>query len=406
MDYTKKRWITLVSTVPLAICFGLFYAWSVFSLPLSEQLNLSVSEVTAAFTICSGFSGIMNIVGGALYDKLGPRFVLSIGGVFFAGGFVLTGFTNSYMWLIISYGIIVGFGLGVSYCTFLTNTANAFPDMRGTATGIVIAGYGSSAFIFAPLSNFLIDSFGVLNAFKILGIIIFVLIIILTQFIKKPPSGFIPDGWHPDKAGKAIFQTKIDKDWKQMLRDPLYYLIMGMVVFSCASGLMVMGHASAIAQSIAGVTPGVAAWIVGIMAISNACGRFIIPAVSDRIGRSRALMFAFMLWALVMIGLILVKPGQIIFMIINMLIIGFCYGGSMGVFPSITTDSFGTKNSGTNFGFVFMGVVFGSIIGPMLAAIVESSTGSYTAAFIAGTFICLMGFVFAIFAGRIIKNRT
>lgn len=405
MDYIEKRWITLICTVPLAICFGSFYAWSVFSIPLSEKLGLSVAAVTVAFSICSGCSGIMNIVGGALYDRLGARFALSIGGILFAGGYVLTGFTNSYIWLIVSYGILVGCGLGVGYCTFLTNTANAFPEMRGTATGIVIAGYGSGAFVFAPLSNFLIDSFGVLNAFKILGIIVFVLIVILAQFIRKPPAGFVPEGWHPDKANKVIFQTRVDQNWKQMLRDPLYYMITGMIIFSTSAGLMVMGHGSAIAQSIADVTPAVAAWIVGIVSIANACGRFLIPTVSDRIGRSRALMFAFLLWAAVMIALVLVKPGQVTFLTILMLAMGFCYGGSMGVFPAITTDSFGTKNSGTNFGFVFIGVVFGSIIGPTLASLVIDHTGKYTFAFLSAALLCIIGVVFAALAGRMIKSR-
>ncbi len=405
MDYTKKRWITLAATIPLAICFGLYYAWSVFTVPLSEELDLSIAEVTVAFTICSGFSGIMIIVGGALYDKLGPRVVLTLGGLLFGGGFVLTGFTVSYIWLIVSYGIIFGFGLGVSYCIFLSNTANAFPEIRGTATGIVIAGYGSGAFIFAPLSNFLIDSYGVMSAFKILGIVVLVLVVVLAQFISKPPIGFIPRGWHPDNANDAIFQTIVDKNWKQILRDPLYYIIMGMVILSASAGLMVMGHGSAIAQSVAGVSPGVAAWIVGILAIANAFGGFIVPSISDRIGRSQALMYTFLLWAIVMAVLIFVKSGQIAFLTALMFAIGFCYGGCMGVYSSITTDCFGTKNSGTNLGFVFLGVVLGSIIGPLLAPLIISSTGSYTPAFIAASVFCLMGVSLALFSGHIIKKR-
>ena len=404
MDYTKSRWITLICTIPISICIGSFYAWSVFAIPLSEELGISVTRVTVAFTISSGFSGIMNIVGGALYDRYGSRFVLSVGGIFFAIGYFLTGLSSSLAWLLIVYGIAVGFGLGTSYCTFVTNIANAFPDKRGFATGIILGGYGSGAFIFAPLGNFLIENYGVLNAFKILGVIIFLIIIVLVQFVKTPPRGFKPSSWHPEKNNNVIVQTKIDKDWKHMLRDPLYYMILGMLVIATTSGLMIMGHGSAIAQSIAGASPALAAWMVGLVSIANACGRFLVPTISDKIGRSNALIFIYILASIAMAVLTLLKPGQLILLTIIMLIIGFCYGGNMGVFPAMTTDSFGTKYSGTNFGFVFTGTLFGSIIGPTLASLVKSQTGSYTIAFLVASMLCVVGAVLAYLAGRKVKK--
>jgi len=400
MNYTKKRWITLVSTIPISICIGSFYAWSVFAIPLSEELGVSVAAVTIAFTLSSSMSGIMNIFGGMMYDKYGPRLVLSISGVFFAAGFFLTGFSGSLIWLYISFGIINGMGLGVAYCTFLMNTASFFPDIRGKATGIVICGYGSGAFVFSPLANHLIENHGVLTAFKTVGIIVLIVVIIMAQFISRPPVGFRPEGWDPEKNNKSIVQTKTDKNWKQMLRDPLYYMIFGMVVITVSAGLMIMGHASAIVQYISGANAAKAAWIVGLISIANACGRFLWPTLSDSIGRSRTLATIFLIAAVAIISLDFVKEGQLVILTIIMLFTGFCYGGGMAIFPSITTDSFGTKNSGMNFGFVLLGTTFGSFIGPTLASVVKDTTGSYSMAFTIGAILCLFGLVLAIITGK------
>ena len=405
MNYSNKRWITLISTIPISISIGSFYAWSVFSIPLSEELGVSVAAVTVAFTLSSGVGGIMNIAGGFAYDRYGPRLVLTVGGILFALGVILTGFSDSLLWLYLSFGLINGMGLGISYCTFLMNTADGFPDRRGMATGIIICGYGSGSFVFAPLGNYLIENYGVLNAFKIWGVIVLVVTVIMAQFIKKPPDNFRPDGWNPEDTSKSIIQITKDMNWRQMLKDPLYYLILGMMTITTTAGLMIMGHASAITQTLSGVNASTAAWIVGIVSVINAGGRFIWPTLSDKAGRSRTLAIIYLLSAAAIISLVFVQPGQIAFLSIIMFLIGFGYGGSMGIFPSITTDSFGTKNSGVNFGLVLLGSTFGSFIGPTLASVAQETTGSYFIAFTAASALCLVGFILALISGRLIKAR-
>lgn len=63
-------------------------------------------------------------------------------------------------------------------------------------------------------------------------------------------------------------------------------------------------------------------------------------------------------------------------------IAGLCYGALFSVFPAATAEAYGLKNLGVNYGFVFTAWGFGGVIGPMLAARIVDSTGSYNSSYI------------------------
>jgi OFA family oxalate/formate antiporter-like MFS transporter len=47
-------------------------------------------------------------------------------------------------------------------------------------------------------------------------------------------------------------------------------------------------------------------------------------------------------------------------------LIGFNFGGNFALFPTITADTFGAKNIGQNYPFVFLAYGVGGILGPIL----------------------------------------
>src|SRR5699024_11387528 len=71
------------------------------------------------------------------------------------------------------------------------------PHMRGTITGIVVAGYGLAPVYVSPLSNTLIDNFGVSKSFFYLGGFFTILIVLSSLVMKSPPAGWVPVGKEP-----------------------------------------------------------------------------------------------------------------------------------------------------------------------------------------------------------------
>ena len=53
MIFEQKRWISLFSGIFIEVLAGIAYAWSVFTLPLNEKFNWSMSQLSIAYTLMS-----------------------------------------------------------------------------------------------------------------------------------------------------------------------------------------------------------------------------------------------------------------------------------------------------------------------------------------------------------------
>jgi OFA family oxalate/formate antiporter-like MFS transporter len=76
------------------------------------------------------------------------------------------------------------------------------------------------------------------------------------------------------------------------------------------------------------------------------------------------------------------------------LLIGFCYGCGLSVFPTYLGDLFGVVSLSALFGvvFLFCAGLFGAM-GPVLYGFVREASGSYDLAFLITAILCLISAV-------------
>lgn len=400
---TYNRWLILVAAVVINICIGTLYAWSVFALPLGKTFGWAATSIALAFTINHALSPVSMIGGGYIQDRLGSKSNIIIGGIMFGVGLFVTGFVSSVEMLYVTYSVLAGIGGGVIYAGTLGNTVKFFPDKRGLASGLVAAGYGSGATIVAPIASSLITSFGVLTTFKIFGAVFFVIIMLCSMVIKNAPAGFKPEGWNPPVDVKISKPAARDMVWSQMLRDGVWWVILVMLTCGAMSGLMITAFASPIGQQMFKLSPMDAALFVSLVAVSNALGRIIFGAVSDKIGRANTIMVMYTLSALGMLNLAL--TDSVAGFAASAIAVGAVFGGFMSTMPSIISERYGLKNFGVNYGITFIGFSLAAIFGPMTAATVRQSTGNYEQAFWVALGLNVAGLVFA-FIFRTLEKRS
>ncbi|WZL73871.1 OFA family MFS transporter [Clostridiaceae bacterium 35-E11] len=406
MDLNKKRWFVLIASLAINLCIGTGYSWSVFAKPLMQEFGWVAAQAALAFTVCNSISPITMISGGKIQDMFGPRWVIFVGGILFGGGIFLCGLSTTLTWLVISYGIVTGLGMGLVYSCTIANTVKFFPDKRGLIGGLATAGYGLGSIIVPPIANALIASKGILSTFKILGVIYVLVICGFSFLIMRAPANFVPDGWTPPIPTKNSAVSGVDKTWKQMLADPMFYVMLIMLLIGAFSGLMIVSQASPIAQGMVGVSPAQAAIAVSVLALFNAGGRLLCGVVSDKIGRINTLTSVFVLSAAMMMLLTTVKVGAYGIFLIAISGIGLCFGGFMGVYPAFTADSFGAKNNGVNYGIMFCGFALAGFFGPRTAASISAASGgNYTKAFIIGAVLSIIGLVIT-FIYRAMKKKS
>ena len=393
-EQARNRWLILLASIICNLSIGSAYAWSVFQKPLLSSFPWTPSEASMAFTLSLAVMPVAMIIAGRIQDRQGPRLVMMVGGAMYGIGVFATGFGSSLTFLYLMYGVFGGLGIGTVYSCAIANTVKWFPDKRGLASGLIEAGLGSGAVVFAPIGTLLVQSFGVLSAFKILGITYLVLIIACASIVVKPPANYRPLGWQPP-AVTAANPGVTDKNWRDMLTDPMFFVLWVTYTVGAVSGLMLIGHAAPIGQEVIKLTASMAALAVSCLALANTGGRIFWGWVSDKIGRYNALITVYATVAAMMF--FLPNVGQFLPFVVVISLVGSCYGGLLGIFPIITADLFGMKNLGMNYGIMFSAVSAAAVIGPRLAAQVKEASGGYNQAFLVAAVLSGCGIVLMFF---------
>lgn len=403
MNLESRRWVSLVACILASMCAGLAYSWSIFLKPLISIFHWSASDTALSFTLLMSTAAITAIFAGKAQDKFQPRTVILVGGILFGCGLASIGFIQSLAQMYICV-VIAGIGLGAVYPGgTMSNMIKFFPEKSGLISGLVSAGYGIGPVVWAPVSVALLGKYGIITTMKILGIVFLVIIVLLSRLVKTCPLDFKPSGWTPVQSkSKGLAVT--DKDWKQMLRDPLFWPLALTFTLGEITGMMTVGHASPMAQEILNITPVDAAAVVSILAVAMTLGKIAWGVISDKIGRYPVIILLTVLGGTGMATMTAIS-SYVPFICVTV-VIGFCYGGFLSVMAPLTADLFGQKNLPINYGLMFLTVAIAAYVGPTLASVVvEANNGSYTQAFIIAALLNLVGFILYLFF-MFLKKRS
>ncbi len=358
----------------MQVALGAVYAWSVFRTPLVHRLHVSIPLVSLTFTITIFTLGLAAFAGGLWMRAKGPRVVGMTGGLLFGLGVYLASFSGHGLWVLyLTYGILGGAGIGLSYIVPIATLVKWFPDRRGFITGVAVAGFGAGALVTAPIATRLIQSIGVLQTFAWLGAASLVLVMGAAFFMEEPPAGWQPEGWNP--APGDLTAVASGYTLREALASWQFYALWGVLFLNVSAGISIISQASPMAQEITGVNPALAATMVGIISIANGAGRFLWAWLSDTFGRRWVFLAMFVLQA----GVFSLLPGIHSFGLFTAFafVILLCYGGGFGTMPAFCADYFGSREVGSIYGLMLTAWGCGSALGPMLIAHVRQSTGKY-----------------------------
>ena len=384
-----NRWLVVLGAVLIQINLGAVYAWSLFNQPLIDKFGWSREDVVFTFSITIATFALATIFAGRLQDKIGPRWVATIGGLLLGIGLILASQATTLSQLYFFYGVIGGIGIGMTYVCPLSACVKWFPDKRGFISGVAVAGFGLGGLIYQPVIGYFIENTGVSNSFLYLGIIYLIFVVAGAQLLKNPPTTMNEDS--KENSISSNMEANNHFSTKQMLGTYQFYLLWVMFLFGSMSGLMVISYAVDIGVSIVNLDLSQAANAVMVIALFNAAGRIVLGQISDRIGRINTLMLIYGLTALIMFYMSVGIMNYATFLIAVSLI-GFCFGGFLALFPSVTADYYGTKNIGSNYGIMYQAYGVSAFAGPFIIKVIP-----FTQAFLIAGLISIL----AIFMARL-----
>ena len=382
-----NRWWRVAGALLMNLPLGALYAWSIFVLPLEKEFGWTRTQTSWVFTIAVFVFGISFILAGRLQDRKGPFWVSVAGSVLFSLGWILATYTRNLTYLYLTMGGILGLGSGFGYATPIPVLSKWFPDRRGLAVGLAVAGYGGGSFIISLIGKPMLTAFGWRDTFLYLGLGYFVATMIGAFILRNPPAGYKPAGWEPAPATAKVSASRHEYTPGEVVRTPAFYYMWIAYALATGAGLMLISQLVPFGRQQLKIVETAANLAIAVGAVGNASGRIFSGWLSDAIGRLQTLRL--MVGISILAFLVLPHIGGVAALYAMVFVVYYCYGTQLSVYASTTGDFFGTKNLGVNYGLVFSAWGVAGVIGPIIAGRLFDIFGNYTNAFYVGSAICV-----------------
>lgn len=374
---------------------GIIYGWSNFIVPMQEDMGWRSDQIALAYSIATTMHCFGSLFGGVVAKKIGGKKVLVIGMVIMILGFLLASSANSILVLCVGYGFCVGSGAGMGYNALIGLVVPWFPDKKGLASGLLFMSFGFCSMVFGLYAVSLITSFGWRGAFRIVGIAYGLAIIVLGMFLKPVGKDDVLPEAESSAQGDSSFQPMNITGW-ELVKRPSFIAFFFWGALMCGCGLLMIGHASPIAQEI-GFSAGNAAVLAGVLTGFNGIGRVIFGRICDKKGTAIVMAAGSILF---IIGSLLmyfsIRNTILPLMVIAFIIMGFAYGSITPTTTSVMAGFYGMEYYAINVGIANINVFPASFGGPFISGIMVQNSGSYASTAL---------FVFALSIGALILGR-
>jgi OFA family oxalate/formate antiporter-like MFS transporter len=375
-----NRWFQLfASLIAMIMIANLQYAWTLFVKPLQTGTGWKLSEIQAAFSLFIIFQTWVQPLDGWLIDRLGPRGFISAAGLLCGVGWAGMGYATTLPSLYALY-CTAGIGAAFVYSGSIGSALKWFKERRGLASGIMAAGFGGGTALFIPIIQKTIGTRGYQTAFIATGIFQGLVILIVAQFLRHPPTDAEPAaGLDARRAGGLPASVKPQFTTLEMLRTPQFYSMYAAFVLMATGFLLVTANTGPIVTSW-GFTAGALTLAATLSPVANGVSRIFWGAVSDRIGRQAAMLTAFVLNAASLFSVFVLGQLSGGWFAFTLVLVFFTGGQIYSLFPAMTADYFGTRHATSNYAVLYTAKGVASIIGGWLASLLFEQFGTWSIA--------------------------
>ena len=381
--------LLLLST---AGCMGISGA---LIIPLTKEFGWTTEQISVALALRIVLFGLMAPFTAALIDKYGFKRVVIVALALIEIGLVGALWMTKLWQLILFWGVIVGFGTGLTAMVLGAVVATRwFSTRRGLAVGILSASSASGQLVLLPLAAWLADRHGwrVALAPPIVALLIVAILVVLFLADRPEDVGLKPYGDSGDtpahQAPAAAFSRAFEILFESM-RSPAFWVLAG-TFFVCglSTNGLIQTHFISLCGDY-GIPAVAAASTLAVMGVFDFVGTIGSGWLSDRFD-NRALLF--MYYGLRGLSLLYLPSSN--FTVYGLSLFAVFYGldwiATVPPTVRLTAVHFGRERAGVVYGWVFASHMIGAAVAAWAGGYSRSTFETYLPAFYGAGFACLI----------------
>ncbi|MFQ5545841.1 MAG: MFS transporter, partial [Acidiferrobacterales bacterium] len=185
------------------------FGFTVFFLPLSQDLGLSRTATSFAFSLARAEGAVEGPIVGHLLDRYGPRPIMLASVLLMGAGYLLLSTINTYTaFLIVYLGVISLTHAGGFMHAPMVLASTWFIRKRARAITINSAAFSLGGVLIAPLLSVVVNTWGWRWGAVIAGLLFLLIGVPLCLTVRRSPEsmGLLPDGDTQPilRGGKAV----------------------------------------------------------------------------------------------------------------------------------------------------------------------------------------------------------
>ena len=394
-----------ITSVMSFFASGIFFrGFGVLVLPIRDQLMITQAQTNLVFSVARAEGGLEGPLAGWLIDKFGNRKVLVPSLMITVAGYFLMAFWMPSLWsFAVVYLGLVSLGNSMAFQHACFAALNQwFIRRRSLSISILAAVSSLGGLALIPTMNLLIDKTNLQWGLVASGLFYLVILLPICYWFRNRPEdmGLLPDGATrpPAVTGTRGATRREYRDYtvREALRTQAYwFLLLGAGLRQTATlGILVSLFPILIEDK--GMSPQMAANLVGAMSAINFVSRLVMGYLGDRVSKKAILGLSLSVEG---IGYLFLWLGDWQTAVGITLVLGFvvCEGmmdGAGVIVWAALGEYFGRSRFATLRGYITFGYAWALVASPVYAGWIYDRFGNYDRAIVPGAICAMIAGVF------------
>lgn len=363
----KRQHLSFVLvSILILLMMGSVYSYSVFRYTIEDEYSIGPLYSGIPYMTSLFFYALWMMITGRFLKPHNAFRIALLGTCVIGIGWVLASVSSSLLLLTLSYGVLIGSGVGLVYGVPILLAQHHFPQKSGLIGGLILLGFGMSPLITAPLASKAIEIMGLQSTFLFFGLAFF--------FIQAPLTLIYRQNASPEAS---LTQMTIPTQPKPHLFSKLY------VFFAIATtiGLMMIGLSYQVGVRQYQFSQSDVTLSLSLFALLNGVARPIFGRITDRFGSVFAMVLSFSLMAIASIIGLLNQGQQLILYILSFGLFWFNLGAWLAIIPTMVKQTYGLQSYSRIYGKLFtaygLGAIIGNVVSGTILEFFQSTLGLY-----------------------------